>query len=220
MLTLDSTLELGGPDRPTVWPRMRLELRDWFRSHAGSLAPAYEGAVELLANVAFPGRVRFIAHAVRDIANRLVFAIDPQEGDRVQYEEHLDEIQKLWPSLDGVCERELSSPSASSLSIPWDLAGMIDALITRHRERRERPSPYELLFRFLVKGSPSPPARIDALVKEFKRTAKWFMAHAHFTAEPSCQGDSAPGLGADTDSSTWQASFTVIRARGPEDERG
>jgi hypothetical protein len=39
------------------------------------------------------------------------------------------------------------------------------------------------LFRFLVKKSPSPPDSIDRLVRGFRKTVKWFVAHAHFTAE-------------------------------------
>jgi hypothetical protein len=162
---------------------MRSELRAWFRRHAESLAPAYEGAVELLANATFPGRVQFIAHAVRDIAARLVFALEPHpKGQRVQYEDHLDKIQELWPSLDGIYQREASSPSVKTVSIPWESAVLIDGLILRHRERRNHPSAHDLLFRFLVKGCLSPPASIDRLVREFEKTAKWFMAHAHFSS--------------------------------------
>jgi hypothetical protein len=93
--------------------------------------------VELLGNPAFPGRIRFIAHAVRDIADRLVFAIEPQrKGQRVQYEEHLDKIQEQWQSPDGVCQRETPLPPAEGISIPWELARLIDALVLGHRERR------------------------------------------------------------------------------------
>ncbi len=149
-------------------------------------APAYEGAVELLANPMFPGRARFIAHAVRDIADRLVFALEPQhEGQRVQYEEHLDTIQEHWRSPDGVCQREAPSSPAESIDITLELAGLINALVLEHRKRRQRPNAHDLLFRFLVKGNLSPPASIDGLVREFRKTAKWFMAHAHFTAEPA-----------------------------------
>ena len=185
MPTFDQTYDFGGPDRPTTWTPMRSELRAWFRMHAKSLAPAYEGAVELLATPLFPGRVRFIAHAVRDIANILVFALEPQcKGQRVQYEDHLDKIQQQWRSPDGVCQHEGPSPLVDNVTIPLELARLINDLVLRHRERRSRPSAHDLLFRYLVKGSLSPPASIDRLVTEFGKTAKWFMARAHFTAVP------------------------------------
>ena len=164
---------------------MRSELRDWFRRNAESLSPAYEGAVELLANPTSPGRVRFIAHAVRDIAARLVFALEPQrKGKRVQYEEHLDKIQEQWRFPDGICRREAAAPAEEIVSIPWNVAVLIDALIVEHRQRRQCPSAHDLLFQFLVKRCLSPPDSIDRLVTEFGKTAKWFMAHAHFSAEP------------------------------------
>ncbi len=82
------------------WPQKRHELLKWFSSNAKPLAEAYEGAIRLLNEGDFPGRIHFIAHAVRDIADRLVFVLDPQlKGRRVQYEQEMDGIEKLWPEL-------------------------------------------------------------------------------------------------------------------------
>jgi hypothetical protein len=169
---------------------MRSELRAWFRTQAQSLAPAYEGAVELLANDKFPGRERFIAHAVRDIADRLVFALEPQQkAPRVQYEEHLDEIDGQWISPDSVCQPETAAPPAENISIPRKLARLIDVLVIEHRKRRGRPSAYDLLFQFLVKASRSPPPSIEQLVKSFKKTRDWFMRYDHFPADPQARVD-------------------------------
>jgi hypothetical protein len=178
---MDQNLEFGGPDGPTVWTRMRSELRDWFRRHAESLAPAYEGAVELLANPNFPGRERFIAHAVRDIANGLVFALEPQRpGQRVQYEDALDKIEEEWKSPDSAWQSAPSATPEEDLTISLKVAQLIDRLVLAHRERRASPSPYKLLFQFLARNSPSPAPQIDHLVDEFRNNAKWFTARAHF----------------------------------------
>lgn len=49
----------------------------------------------------FPGRVHFIAHAVRDIADRLAYVRPQLRGNRVQYENALDRIARAWPDVHG-----------------------------------------------------------------------------------------------------------------------
>ena len=61
-----------------IWSPKRLELLRWFQENAQPLAAAYEGAVRLLYDEDFPGRIHFVSHAVRDIADRLVFVLDQQ----------------------------------------------------------------------------------------------------------------------------------------------
>jgi len=96
----DESLNTERPvGRQLAWTPMRLKLHSWFRANAESLAPAYEGAVEILGDARFPGRTQFIAHAVRDIANGLPFALDQQlDGTMVQYANSMDKIQKEWKS--------------------------------------------------------------------------------------------------------------------------
>jgi hypothetical protein len=54
-----------------VWTDRRLAILEWLESAAPSLAELYQGAVQLLDDPGFPGRLRFIAHGVRDVRNRL-----------------------------------------------------------------------------------------------------------------------------------------------------
>ena len=79
------------------WKPLRRELLHWFRDNATPLAEAYEGAIRLVDDGEyFPGRIHFIAHAVRDISDRLVYVLDPQlKAGRVQYENEMDRIEKL-----------------------------------------------------------------------------------------------------------------------------
>ena len=57
----------------------------------------------MLGEHSFPGRIHFIAHAVRDIADRLITVLDPQvDAKRVQYENELDRIEKHWPTIDAI----------------------------------------------------------------------------------------------------------------------
>jgi len=159
---------------------LRRELLQWFQREAPSLAAAYEGAVVLLGLAAFPGRVHFIAHAVRDIADRLVFALDADlASTRVQYENHLDAIQGQWPSLDHSLQESGSLAGADTIPIPLSVARRIDNLVVEHRNRRERPSQYELLFQRLATQDPSRAMINQRLVASFKEIRQWFMSLTH-----------------------------------------
>jgi len=169
------------------WPQKRHELLKWFSSNAAPLAEAYEGAIRLLNEGDFPGRIHFIAHAVRDIADRLVFVLDPQlKGRRVQYEQEMDGIEKLWAELQTIQGTNDGAAAQDTVPIDYRLASKIDALVRAHRERRQRPSNYELLFRFLMRQEPSQAEVSKRLVSDFKKMRKWFMELTHL------RGNEAP----------------------------
>lgn len=70
----------------TYWTEPRQELRAWFQRNAPSLGELYEGALRMFFAPEFPGRVRFVAHAVREIRNRLPDAIaGPKIGGTFQW---------------------------------------------------------------------------------------------------------------------------------------
>lgn len=148
------------------------------------LAEAYESAVRLLEDRHFPGRVHLIAHIVRDIADRLVFVLDPDLlGARVQYEHELDAIEKLWPALYTVEQTSDGTVPQDTIPIDYKLAVAINSLVVAHRERRRRPSNYELLFRYLMRSEPTRANVNQRLVSDFKKTRDWFMALAHLRKE-------------------------------------
>ena len=174
--------EIGAelPSGPVNWSPKRSELLNWFRNHAVPLAEAYEGAVRLLDDRYFPGRVHFIAHAVRDIADRLVFVLDPQlTPSRVQYENEMDRIDKFWPRLQTIRETIAGTPTQDTVTIDYNLARMIDSLVAAHRERRQRSSNYELLFRYLMRNEPTRADVNQRLVSDFQRMRGWFMSLTH-----------------------------------------
>lgn len=189
-------MSVFGSDQPLVtesqplnkscWTPMRRGLLSWFQKNAESLAPAYEGAVELLGKTTFPGRIHFIAHAVRDISDRLIFALEPQrKGNRVQYEEHLDKIQEKWKYPDNLYLSEMSTTEIQTVSIPIQVAKHIDKLIKEHKERRQRPNQYKILFQFLMRNDPLKAEVNDRTVKAFERTRSWFMGFTHLRKEAS-----------------------------------
>ena len=165
---------------PENWPQKRLQLLNWFRRNAEPLADAYEGAIRLLHDKCFPGRLHFVAHAVRDIADRLPFVLDPQlESNRVQYEDQMDGIEKLWPKIQVITGAGKEPNTHDTLVIDYELASRIDSLVQAHRKRRQRPSNHELLLRVFMRNEPTRASVNQRLVRAFKEMRDWFMKFAH-----------------------------------------
>jgi len=172
------------------WSPKRRQLLNWFRSNAAPLAEAYEGAIRLLDEEEFPGRIHFIAHAVRDIADRLVFVLDPQlKGSRVQYDNDMDKIEKLWPQFQTIQGSNEETVAQDTVHIDCKVASMIDTLVRSHRERRQHPSNYELLFRFLMRQEPTKAQVNQRVVSDFKKMRKWFMRITHLRGKKAPEID-------------------------------
>lgn len=170
------------PARTTIKPSpMRQQLLAWFRTYAMPLAEAYEGAINLIENDRFPGRITFISHAVRDIADRLVFALDQQlKGNHVQYANYFDKIEQVWPDIQGLGDDSSPVSETVSVEINYKVAIAIDKLVQEHRLRRQSPSQYDFLFRYLMRNEPSNATINMRLVDDFKNMRGWFMSYAHF----------------------------------------
>ena len=176
------------PSRVDIWTPMRRELLEWFRREAPSLAPGYEGAVRMLGDADFPGRLHFIAHAVRDIADRLAFVLDGDlESNRVQYEQSLDRILSTWPfgamSNDIVDADEQGDGPDTFVPVPKSVYLVLDDLMAAHRTRRKDPGPYTRLFRALIRENPTNSTISRRLVDSFKKERKWFMSCTHLRRE-------------------------------------
>jgi hypothetical protein len=193
-LVLQDLGDLALPEARFQWPAKRRELLNWFRTNAPSLAEAYEGGVLMLMDERFPGRVHFIAHAIRDISDRLIDVLDPQKpASHVQYAQHLNEIEPLWrkpPQL--IVNEQNETPASEFTSIDSRVASLIDNLVQAHRMRGERVSNYERLFRYLLrKNEPSGFYVIKRLAQDFREVRQWFMDRTHLRAgAPPCVAES------------------------------
>jgi len=164
----------------SIWTPIRCELLKWFQEKAESLSDAYWGAVILLHDKNFPGRVHFISHAIRDISDRLVFILDPHvDPSCVQYANELDKILKFGLKLEPVENTNLNSSKTESYVIDAKSAVVIKNLIEEHKNRRERPSNFELLFYFLQRQDPGRSMEHKRIAIEFKKMRNWFMGLAH-----------------------------------------
>jgi hypothetical protein len=131
------------------WTRSRCELREWLQRNAPSLAELYQGAVLLLFDAPVPGHTRFVAHAVREIRNRLP-DVTPgtKSGGYLNYKARVDDLVVVWKragfGTDGAFpgSRMGDSPGAAvaeEAPFPRKIVGMVASLVADHEAARERP---------------------------------------------------------------------------------
>jgi hypothetical protein len=181
--------EIGSPNQiQAFWSRQRLELSSWFQRNAPSLGELYRGAAIMIAARSFPGRTRFVSHAVREIRNRLPdFISGIRRVPALQYKNTLDEISHRWKKtglpLDGSRPEQFSDPDAepqNTVSIPIHLYDRISALIRDHVDAREKPSESaERLFMGNAPGNFQLAGTLRPVVNQWLDLTEWFMKKAH-----------------------------------------
>jgi len=174
----------------TTWTPDRRELYQWFRNNAPSLAPAYEGAVRLLAVPAFPGRTHLISHVVRDICNRLPEFLGSVERDRIHYDCELDSLAEIWPSSIGLpshkyaADEQTEATEDSYVPVPRAAAAAVSQLLDKHRKRQTYRDVVEDMLAIIAEAEEHERPNLMPIVEEFRNTAKWFMERAHLRKEP------------------------------------
>jgi hypothetical protein len=161
----------------------QLELLAWLRRTAPSLAELYEGAVLMLQSRP-PGHVRLIAHAVREIRNRLPEKVSGvKSGGAMSYVNAVDQIARTWREA-GLVPSEFADSGKlrirTTVAVPPAAANTVVQLIRSHEQARSTPQ--QTARRLFTGVAPENEAVIDALepvVRLWLETADWFMKHAH-----------------------------------------
>lgn len=169
------------------WNPSRVELRDWFRREAPSLGDLYEAAIELLYERPLPGRIRLIAHAAREIGNRLPDYLSGERvATRLEYTNRMDAIEKKWDthkptSSPSTSESNHMSPSSQGISIPVELYNELDLLISDHRAARRRPlDAAQRLYEGLdPENNMKMGDTLRPVLLQWVEITKWFVGHAH-----------------------------------------
>lgn len=188
---LSSDLADVPPETPGYWTTVRLEIRAWLYEQAPSLAELYEGAVCLIFKKPISGRVRFIAHAVREIRNQLPNYISGGTGgSRLDYKDELDQLSRIWQSsgfsLEEVLpnyeiDAEVSLPSTSpDIPVPRQLLLEIQQLLKKHEAVSVKNR--EKVIRFFETCVPAnQPLRhtLHPIVEHWWNVTEWFMQKTH-----------------------------------------
>ena len=126
--TEEPLLAASAPPSPTAeWTPQRLGLHLWLESNAPALAPVYSAVVRMSSDRTFPGRVWFMAHALRDMRNRLPAALaGPSDGSRTEYSLLAGGVTKRWIQdglpADGSCPLEATAEPSSSGPVRYEIS--------------------------------------------------------------------------------------------------
>jgi hypothetical protein len=170
------------------WTEPRTELRAWLQRNAPSLAELYEGALRIAFDGNFPGRTRFIAHAVREISNRLPGVIAGEiGGSTLQYKNRVDTIAKAWQrsgySLDGIIPTGVGheNPALSpDIQMPPQLFKEIASLLKDHSEVREtKQEAASRLFEAIAPENQILRDTLRPVIMQWLKINEWFMKYAH-----------------------------------------
>jgi hypothetical protein len=165
------------------------------------LGELYEGAVEMLSKNSVPGRCRFIAHAVREIGNRLPDAISgSKSGSRFEWKQQLDGLTEAWQntgfSLDGSLPVTMaggctSSDSRSSdVTLPRSLYFKIAEVLYEHSRMREtRRAAATRLFEGNVPENKQLREALDPIVRQWMDITEWFVKSVHDSGLPDSGND-------------------------------
>lgn len=174
--------------------KKRQRLQRWFNDNAPSLGELYAGALFMIYENHLPGHTRFIAHAVREIANRLPDVIDGQrEGGYLDYKSKVDSLDREWK--ESGLPTDLSLPIKVSeagrhlndgeVGIPISLYLKLAELLKEHRDARERPAEKAKRI-FKSKGKTrayrnykGKEVNLRILVKSWKDIIDWFKQFVH-----------------------------------------
>jgi len=146
-------------------------------------AEAYKGAVILL-QLKSAGYISFIAHAGRDLMNTLPSTVQQIQSKRVQYQQHVDSLQKCWKDEWQSNDELFSKGVTQGHFIPIPICKKISNLINEHKSARTRSSEADGLF-FSTFLDYSDKNKIpNNFLSEWKSAKKWFLAHAHLRPKP------------------------------------
>jgi len=172
------------------------EILNWLKDMGPSLAELYEGAVKLLTDNSFPGRVRFIAHAVREIRNRLPEVVAGKiVRPRQDYLEELKPIIKEWEATQvfGVVARDEESEQRlthQQHSIPGKLLLMIEQFFKKHQDvsltKKEKA---KALLLELAPESGGVEESLIPVIDHWLDITEWFVERAHESPSVDIQVD-------------------------------
>ena len=154
------------------------------------LADAYAGAC-LLLEAKTPGYVTFVAHAGRDLMNRLPTEVAGIKSGRVQYKDLVDELQKEWrEEWEG---QGLDDGAEEGRMIPYSVCAKVKTLISEHRSGTERSGQNGALFYTTFLGYDDPKTVPANFAREWKAAHKEFHRNAHLRGG-SFSEDEADGI--------------------------
>lgn len=158
----------------------QMTIRKWLSDELQRpvFAEVYSGAVFFL-QTRPDGYITYVAHAGRDILNRLAPSIKGIKAERTQYQQHLDSINHKWNSRWGAKGAALNGDFVSGHLIPSDVCKMIDGLLADHVKGRLRSTESDELFFATFLDYSDKGAIPSNQLDKWRKAKEWFLKHAH-----------------------------------------
>lgn len=170
----------------TYLTEKRIEIRSWFNRHAPHLGELYEGALKIISEKNFPGHAIFIAHAVREIKNRLPDIILDIEYSYFDWKKELSELMSTWesagPLINQFSEKENlhdNSGFENTIQIPSNIYNKIYQILYKFEKSNETYE--EKIFHLFVKISniKNTEQILRPTVLHLKKVTKYFEGIVH-----------------------------------------
>jgi len=180
-------------ERPEpYWTTLRLEIKGWLNRNAPSSEELYVGALQILYSPNLRGKTRFVAHAVREIANRLPEIVTGNKSSRFQWQNQLDGLIKKWEQSGFLLDGTLSTITASEpdapvadLPMPRNVMQNIAILLSEYSATRERASDKaQRLFEGIDSRNRRAQETLAPIVTQWLKVTSWFLKHVHDSGAP------------------------------------
>jgi len=170
----------------TYLTEKRIEIRSWFDRHAPHLGELYEGALMIISEENFPGYAIFIAHAVREIKNRLPEIISDIEYTYFDWKKELSELMSVWestgPLINQFTEKENlpeNSGFENTIQIPSSIYNKIYQILYKFEKNNETYEEKILRLFNKVSNRKNTEQVLRPIVFHWKKVTKYFEGIAH-----------------------------------------
>jgi hypothetical protein len=167
------------------WDGRRRELFDSIAKKAPRLAAIYRASVTMYHDAVFPARQHFVAHAVRELGNRLPDVLGVAKEARFEATPRLDSCGKIWRDagiLDAFPEPVVgAAPAPDGLTqLPRAAAEATRALLSDHVKSREsRKDAAVRLFRAIAPERGKSLDELRPVALQWYEVLDWFVSVVH-----------------------------------------
>ena len=131
-----------------------------------------------------PGYIPLVAHIGRDFMNILPTTVGGMGSGRVQYELLVDKVKASWSSVGTGPGFGIPRDSTEGHVVAYETSRVIQELIDKHTEGRERSEIRDSLF-FSIFLDYDHVERIPThLLRDWREARKWFLKVAHLRQQP------------------------------------
>jgi hypothetical protein len=178
--------------REPYWTTLRLEIKGWLKRNAPSSEELYVGGLNILYSPKFPGKTRFVAHAVREIANRLPETITGTKSQRFEWQNKFDAIIKVWKQvglpLDGTIPEPISPEGiaiSTEVQMPRRVVQVLAEILSEYSAGRERPvETARRLFEGVDPRNRAAKESLTPIVTQWITVTNWFLKYVHDSGLP------------------------------------